>query len=74
MTHTCYRCGQSYFDGKGIHCRCGKHITNDSHAETTCKWWEPSTAVKMVMDGHADSGVRRAVIEIMNARVAKGTF
>ena len=74
MTHTCYRCGNSYFDGKGLHCECGKHMHNDINAETTCKWWQPSTAVQSVIDGYADAGIRRAVIEIMNARVAKGIF
>lgn len=74
MTHTCYRCGNSYFDGKGLHCKTGKHMHDDNSAETKCPYWQPSEAVQRVIDGNADSGIKRAVIEIMNARVAAGTF
>ena len=74
MTHTCYRCGMSYFLNGELHCKNGKHMHKDNSAETKCPYWQPSEAVQKVIDGNADSGIKRAVIEIMNARVSAGTF
>ena len=79
MTHTCYRCRMSEFAststrGVFLQCKAGKHVGADIHAETTCPRWTCSQAVQDVLDGTADPSNRRVVIEIMNNRVAAGTF
>ena len=79
MTHTCYRCRLSEFyntSAKGLQlkCRGGRHVAAGINAETTCDRWSPSVAVSSLIDGTADIRTRKVVTEILNSRVADGTF
>ena len=79
MTHTCSRCGHSFFTTVGVRTHAVLHcpytfadVATDE--QTDCTHWKPSLAVDLLQQGVLDQGRKLSLLSILESRQRLGRY